>query len=233
MDPLVESALISAAATVVGVGGTVAVAYMGFRFSRRTLDPTRDGQIADRYTKAIDRLGSKEDEIRIGGIYALERIANDSARDHLTVIEVLTAFVRKHSRIALRQSRSDGAEPEQSPRTDVQAALTAIGRRDSKQDARPIDLSGAELTDAKLPHDAQLVEAKLVGVNLTRANLTGAILAGADLMGAILTRTTLTGADLTGTRWPGDAPVPKGWKLDTGSGLLMKAYMDSVPAEAN
>src|SRR6266851_3042417 len=34
MDPIVESALISAVATVVGVGGTVAVAIVGFRSSR-------------------------------------------------------------------------------------------------------------------------------------------------------------------------------------------------------
>ena len=34
----------------------------------------------------------------IGGIYALERIARDSAKDHPTVMEVLTAFIREHSR---------------------------------------------------------------------------------------------------------------------------------------
>jgi hypothetical protein len=263
MDPLVESALISAAATVVGIGGTAAVAYMGFRFSRRTLDATRDGQIADRYTKAIDQLGSSEHDVRIGGIYALERIARDSARDHPTVMEVLTAFVREHSHIASRQSRPDGAEPEQSPPPDVQAALTAVGRRDSKQDIRPIDLSGAKLADAKLPLGAHLVEAKLarvnltnvnltranfrdadltdailVGADLTHANLTGADLGGAklscaNLTGATLSRANLTGADLDGARWPDGAPVPEGWEPDAGSGRLSVAGTSAGPAEAN
>ena len=110
MDPTVESALISAAATLVGVGGTVAVAIVGFRNSRstnqatieaakatnaetvrtaletnektiqaahadvrHTLDTTRDGQIADRYTKAVEQLGSTTVDVTIGGIYALER----------------------------------------------------------------------------------------------------------------------------------------------------------------
>src|SRR6516164_8690295 len=38
--------------------------------------------MTDRYTRAIEQLGSKELDVRIGGIYALERIARDSARDH-------------------------------------------------------------------------------------------------------------------------------------------------------
>jgi hypothetical protein len=91
MDPVVESALISAAATLVGVGGTAAVAIAGFSFSRRTLEDTRDGQIADRYTRAIEQLGSSTIDVTIGGIYALERITFDSPRDHPTVMEVLVS----------------------------------------------------------------------------------------------------------------------------------------------
>ena len=64
--------------------------------SRRTLSDEQ-GQVTDRYTKAIEQLGSDKLDVRIGGIYALERIARDSARDHPTVMEVLTAFIREHS----------------------------------------------------------------------------------------------------------------------------------------
>jgi hypothetical protein len=53
--------------------------------------------VTDRYTKAVEQLGSDKLEVRIGGIYALERIACDSARDHPTVMDVLTAFIREHS----------------------------------------------------------------------------------------------------------------------------------------
>ena len=56
--------------------------------------------MTDRYTKAIEQLGSDKLDVRIGGIYALERVARDSARDHPTVMEVLTAFIREHSRDA-------------------------------------------------------------------------------------------------------------------------------------
>jgi hypothetical protein len=49
------------------------------------------------YTKAIEQLASDKLDVRLGGLYALERIAKDSARDHPMVMEVLSGFVRAHS----------------------------------------------------------------------------------------------------------------------------------------
>lgn len=58
-------------------------------------------------------------------------------------------------------------------------------------------------------------------------------LRGADLRGASLDVADLDDADLTDVFWPEDAPVPAGWKLDTGSGRLVAAGTDSGPTEAN
>ena len=66
-------------------------------FTARNFTLSREGQVTDRYTKAVEQLGSDKIDVRIGGIYALERIARDSARDHPTAMEVLTAFIRDHS----------------------------------------------------------------------------------------------------------------------------------------
>ena len=55
--------------------------------SRRAFELTEQGQVTDRYTKAVEQLGSDKLDVRIGGIYALERVARDSARDHPTVME--------------------------------------------------------------------------------------------------------------------------------------------------
>jgi hypothetical protein len=41
--------------------------------------------------------GADKLDVRLGGIYALERIAKGSKRDHPTVVEVLSAFVREHA----------------------------------------------------------------------------------------------------------------------------------------
>jgi len=76
------------------VGGTALLA--GLVFTNRTLGLNQQGQITDRFTKATDQLGSDKLDIRLGGIYSMERIARDSRNDQRPVMEVLTAFVREH-----------------------------------------------------------------------------------------------------------------------------------------
>jgi hypothetical protein len=64
-----------------------------YQITARTLEVTEQSQITERYPQAIEQLGSEKLDVRLGGIYALERIAKDSERDHSTVVEVLSAFV--------------------------------------------------------------------------------------------------------------------------------------------
>jgi hypothetical protein len=199
-------------------------------FTARNFTLSREGQVTDRYTKAIEQLGSGQLAVRIGGIYALERVARDSAKDHPTVMEVLAAFIREPPYpVSQVRGGADGGLMRLWP--DVQAALTVIGRRDTTRDVRLIDLSdadlaraylreanlhaalpranltGANLADADLA-DAKLTEADLTGARLTDANLTGADLAdanlfGADLTGANLADANLFGANLTGANLTG------------------------------
>jgi hypothetical protein len=162
-------------------------------YTVRTFNLSRQGQVTDRYTQAINQLGSKKKlDVRIGGIYALERVARDSRRDHPTVMEVLTAFIRDHSREPWPLRDSSGPEQERSTRPDIQAALTVVGRRDPSRDIRAIDLTGAVL------RGADLVGADLGGADLSRADLSGAVLRGADLRGVALVGADLTSADLSG-----------------------------------
>ena len=177
--------------------GALIFTARNFTVSRRTLDLTEQGQVTGRYTRAIDQLGSDKLDVRIGGIYALERIARDSARDHPTVMEALAAFIRKHSREQWPLPDPDSTVPERQTRPDVQAAITVIARRDADRDRDPVNLAGVNLTRANLSR------AKLSSVNLDHADLTGAwlndaLLADAVLGGAILTDAVLGGADLTG-----------------------------------
>ncbi len=225
-DASVESAWISAVAITLGVVATAAVAVAAFWYSRstnqatidaakdstdKTLDAAREAQFPDRYSKAIEQLGSDNMDVRLGGIYALEGIAVDSARHHPTVMEVLAAFIREHSREQWPVPGSDDAAvPERTTRPDVQAALTVIGRRDAARDRRRIDLHGADLIRANLTRAnltrANLDHAFLAGANLIRAILTGANLARAMLTGAKLTRANLTDANLT-SAFLGGAPL--------------------------
>src|SRR5207244_1238401 len=128
-----------------------------FTLSRRTFELTEQGQVTDRYIKAIEQLGAKELDIRIGGLYALERVARDSARDHPTIMEVLTAFIREHSREPWQPLKADAdpGEPgadrsEQALRPDVQAAVSVVGRRNHAADVQRLDLTGADLAGGNL-----------------------------------------------------------------------------------
>jgi hypothetical protein len=161
---------------------------------QRTVDATRSGQIADRYSKAVEQLGSEVLYVRIGGIYALERVGIDSPTDQQpTVIEVLSAFIREHSRDQWPVAESaDAPAPERGTRPDVQTALTVIGRRDPEH-----DYWGIDLRDAILPHS------NLAGANLGMANLINTDLSGADIGGAYLQRAHFTGAKLTGVNLSG------------------------------
>src|SRR5215212_7701039 len=73
------------------------------------LRQAEQGQITERFTRAIDQLGSEKLEIRLGGIYALERIDKETPERayHGTVMEVLTAYVRENSRWDQEQDLRD------------------------------------------------------------------------------------------------------------------------------
>ncbi len=125
-------------------------------------------------------MGNNSLDVRLGAIYALERIARDSRRDHGPIMEILTAYVRER---APRDPSTEDQQPtanNQRPAIDIQAVLTVIGRR--KADYDP---PGQEL---------DLCNTDLRGVNLTDANLQGANFNDADLQRAFLRRANLQGA---------------------------------------
>jgi hypothetical protein len=95
--------LLTLAAGVFAVGALMFTAG-NFNLSRRTLELTQQGQVTDRYTKAIEQLGSSTIDVSLGGIYALERIARDSSRDHPTGPKIRPQAGRRQ-RPAARQRR--------------------------------------------------------------------------------------------------------------------------------
>lgn len=156
-----------------------------FVLARQAHELTEQGQVTERFTKAIDHLGSDKADVRIGGIYALERIARDSVRDHGVIMEVLCAFIRRKG-IQGEEARYDW------PPADVGAALTVIARRKASADRGPIDLRDADLRNVVLPE-----------VQLSNAMLRGTLLDGADLRNANLNNAMLDGAHLADARLDG------------------------------
>ncbi|HZD71215.1 MAG TPA: pentapeptide repeat-containing protein [Actinomycetes bacterium] len=151
---------------------------------RQQLAVTRQGQVAERFTRAVDQLGSGRLEVQLGGIFGLEQIARQAADDpqasyRLQVYEVLTAYIRKHAAWSPTDDTPIGALDELQVRApDVQAALTVLARRVISSNDPPLDLRGVDLRRASAP-DAHLERAMLDGTHLEWATLDGAHLEGA------------------------------------------------------
>ncbi|MFE6942221.1 pentapeptide repeat-containing protein [Streptomyces chartreusis] len=171
---------------------------------REQMELTHEGQVTERYVEAIKLLGSRNPYERLGGIYSLERIMNDSDRDHRTVVEVLSAFVRTptldngssntEATSTTDEDIAQAARPFLAP--DVTAALTVLGRQPLRQSHPVTDLRGARLTGAVI-QDTDLQDANLQGVELTGARLDSVELAGANLASATLTGASLWDSDLS------------------------------------
>src|SRR5215207_273613 len=115
---------------VVGLVGVLIGQVLQQRRHSQTLQETQrrhsedlrqaeQGQITERFTRAIEQLGETNSngepklELRLGGIYALERIAKDSPeRDYSTVMEVLTAYVRQNGSWIPKESSTVQEEKE-------------------------------------------------------------------------------------------------------------------------
>jgi hypothetical protein len=127
--------------------------------------------VAERFMTAITQLGHESVATRTGAIYALERVAQDSPKEYWTIMEILTAFVRENA-----ASQSQEEETPETPariRTDIQAALSVIARRDAQKDQpnQRIDLRYANMRGADL-HKANLQQADLRGSDLCEADPT-------------------------------------------------------------
>jgi hypothetical protein len=185
----------------------------------RTLQVSEQSQITERFNKAIDQIGNDKLSIRLGAIYALERLSEDSARDHNHIIELLTAYVRENAQIPPKQpersANSSSSSQEKNveervenlyrrPSADIQAILNVLKRRPKPAndfqydpvDFRDTNLYGANLTGAYL-HSAKFFNAELSNVYFIATRLTEAQFIGANLKGALFGMADLKGADFS------------------------------------
>ncbi|MFJ2005982.1 pentapeptide repeat-containing protein [Streptomyces chartreusis] len=191
--------------------GALLFTWMQVGQASKELHVSERGQITSRFNAAVGNLGSQSLDIRLGGIYALQRIMQDSARDHPTVVSVLAAFAQRHagsSADSLKEplviptvqpgvppadSRNDTEVPP-TPEPDVRAAIATLAhRRPDRDRGTVIDLSTTDLRGLRFTERAPI---KLPGVDLTEADLRLASLIGADLHEASMYKANLEYADL-------------------------------------
>ncbi|MFH9617014.1 pentapeptide repeat-containing protein [Streptomyces pratensis] len=199
---------------VVSLPGLAALAALLFTWmqvgqANKQLRISEQGQITNRFNAAITNLGSDSVDVPLGGVYGLERIMQDSVRDHPTVVSVLTAYVRRHALLPeAGVDRKQTVAPVVTLPTDVEAAMGVLAERPLEVETFGLDVNRTDLRGLRsgqggsrfagmIFQEADLSGADLTGADLTNANLTGTVLRGSSLAGATLSVASVSGADLT------------------------------------
>jgi Pentapeptide repeats (8 copies) len=222
MTPAAQANAINSIRTTLlqGIGGAALItgAYITWRQLRHTMRDSREqrelerqAQITERFSVAVEQLSSSDLAIRLGGVYALNRIGRDSAADREAIVNILAAYIRvkspwpPHTRARLAANHPIAQLlPLRVRAVDVQAGLTVLGRwgpTEVQDDIWPTaDLTEADLRLCNLA-GAHLWRVRLRGANLTGANLRGADLRGVDLEEAVLDEADLRDAVADETTW--------------------------------
>ena len=176
------------------------------------------GHFTERFTKAIEQLGSESNPIRLGGIYALWRLAQDDPENNVVaVMDIFCAYVRN---LPYQSSASETQADEEvsieiiSP--DVQTILNLLldsnalygtiipdnymynfsGANFGKADFFSADFEDAYLFRTNLSR-AKMMSANFHDTYIYEANLSNSDLSDAILLNADLVKADLSGADLS------------------------------------
>jgi hypothetical protein len=89
-------------------------------------------RVTDLYSKAVEQLGHAEAAVRLGGLYALERVAQNTPSQRQTIVNVLCAYLRmpyvppvKPEPAAEAPRKTATAAPARDPHQELQVRLTA------------------------------------------------------------------------------------------------------------
>jgi hypothetical protein len=185
--------------------------------SAKQIDLMQSVQFTERFMRTINQLNDKNERIRIGAVFVLERLARESPPDRPQIVIILASVVRERLPVQAMKT-SEYVVPLTARAPDAQAALTVLcrpplsdgharrpefGRLDlSRTDLRRASLRNADLHGASL-WGSHLEFADLRGADLTDSNLGDAYFGSIDAnqgyrLGTDLRHAKLTGAELTG-----------------------------------
>jgi len=211
------------------VAGIIGLTLAGWRslIAQKQAETSESGLQNDRYQKGAEMLGNETCSTRLGGIYALERLARDHPKTyHEQIMELLSSFARHpttDTAIEIEYYNKATSKETYHVRPDVYEAVSAIlrckvaqiknengsgknsGSYQTNLSVRYLRSEGPpyiNLTNVKLT-GADLSDADLSNVDLSNVDLSNVDLSGAELIGAKLIDTKLPGANLTNVNLTG------------------------------
>jgi len=185
---------------------------------QRTAEATELGKSAEIMAAAFVGLGGPEIHTRVGAIYTLERHARDRPSDQGPIVQTLAAFVRERCPAPVPKlvaGSYQNPSPEAiyvTPATDIQAAVTVLGRRERVNDPpntrlslAAVNLSGYDLTDGDFTgvsfKGAYLCATNFAGAKLVRSDFQLAMLENADFYNAKASEASFSAAYCGQTRF--------------------------------
>lgn len=193
---------------------TLVLAWQQVVSTQDQLEVAQQGQITERFTRAVDQLGSNNTTVRVGGIYALESIAQDSRQNRPAIMEILASFLRQNSPVLdAPETRDWQAARFQAVPADVEAAAIVIGRRNREDEItsdrvcsrlnapnsvcilslRRVNLSGINLNNMDFSQ-MDLRQARFNHSNVPFGSFRNSDMQGTDLRGANLRLSGVTNA---------------------------------------
>ena len=137
------------------------IAIWRSRVAERQADTAQQSVLNERYQKSAEMLGSSVLSVRLGGIYALERLAwEHPAQYHVEVMKLLFAFIRQP--IADEDTTDYAMIGVRGARQDVQAALDTV--RLCRAENRMLELNSQFFVDL---HGADLRKSDVSNINLS------------------------------------------------------------------
>ncbi|MEU7989067.1 hypothetical protein AB0B56_29810 [Streptosporangium canum] len=80
--------------------------------------------VTDLYTKAVEQLGHEKAPVRIGGLYALERLANSYPVHRQSIVNVICGYLRMPMPMAVEDSAGSDTPPAQDPSSPASTEVT-------------------------------------------------------------------------------------------------------------
>ncbi|MDB5158536.1 MAG: Pentapeptide repeat family protein [Mucilaginibacter sp.] len=177
--------------------------FVGLYFTWSQLSETRESIsisqqvfLTDRYSKAIDQLGSSNPQIRLGGIFSLEKLAS-SSKEYISVVNnVLATYIRQKSNDTSTYTFEE-----------IQAAVGIISFRETNRDYLIDNDHGVNISNSILKNlyfeNARLPYAKMVKSVFTESTFINANLSYVSGMEADFSKTNLSNSILSQSNFYG------------------------------
>ncbi len=188
--------------------GLFIAACIGIYLAIKRVNVAEKTQVTTSFTAAITQLGDKELSIRLGGIYALRKIAEDHPKSYKDVVgNTLQAFIRSTSKHQLTEKEILECGEDEGKLQEKEKQLNLFVPIKEDISAALASLVGIGIKRLSLPvcllNGAKLEGGNLKKVDFRRAYLKMADLQGANLNGSYLHNAHLDGADLDGADFTG------------------------------